>query len=483
MPQPTRPSALSTLFRLKPITNADDSGLKRVLGPASLVALGVGATIGAGLFSLTGIAAGDNAGPAVVLSYLIAAIACGFAGLCYSELASMIPVSGSAYSYAYVAMGELVAWIIGWDLVLEYAVGAATVSVSWSGYVTSLLAGWGIHLPARLTASPFETVTLPDGTTAAGLANVPAAFIITIVSLLLIRGTSESAKVNAVIVVIKLSVIAAFIGFGLPYIDTANYHPFIPPNEGTFGHYGFSGVMRAAGTIFFAYIGFDALSTAAQETKNPKRDMPIGIIGSLLVCVAAYVTFSFVLTGIVNYKDMIGDAAPVATAIDRTHVTWLKLAVKMGIIAGFTSVLLVLLLGQSRVFFAMSKDGLLPPVFSKTHKRFHTPWLSNLFFMVITGALAAFLPISELGHMTSIGTLLAFTIVCAGVLILRTRAPHLERKFRVPGGPVIPVLGIVSCLTVMASLDSLTWLRLIVWLALGAIVYFGYSRRHSLLNR
>ncbi|NHN84023.1 amino acid permease [Acetobacter musti] len=483
MPRPTSPSALSTLFRLKPVTTEDDSGLKRVLGPASLVALGVGATIGAGLFSLTGIAAGDNAGPAVTLSYLIAAIACGFAGLCYSELASMIPVSGSAYSYAYVAMGELVAWIIGWDLVLEYAVGAATVSVSWSGYITSLLAEWGIHLPARLTASPFETIPLPDGTTTTGIANVPAAFIIALVSLMLIRGTSESARVNAVIVTIKLSVIAAFIGFGLPYIDTANYHPFIPPNEGTFGHYGFSGVMRAAGTIFFAYIGFDALSTAAQETKNPKRDMPIGIIGSLLVCVLAYVSFSFVLTGIVNYKDMIGDPAPVATAIDRTHATWLRLAVKFGILAGFTSVLLVLLLGQSRVFFAMSKDGLLPPLFSKTHKRFHTPWLSNLFFMVITGVLAAFLPIAELGHMTSIGTLLAFTIVCAGVLILRRTTPDMERKFRVPGGPVIPILGIASCLTVMISLDSLTWLRLVVWLALGAIIYFGYSRRHSLLNR
>ncbi|GBR00487.1 amino acid transporter [Acetobacter oeni LMG 21952] len=465
------------------MTDTDDSGLKRVLGPASLVALGVGATIGAGLFSLTGIAAGDNAGPAVVLSYFIAAIACGFAGLCYSELASMIPVSGSAYSYAYVAMGELIAWIIGWDLVLEYAVGAATVSVSWSGYVTSLLGGWGLSLPARLTASPFQTVTLPDGTTAAGLANVPAAFIIVLVSLLLIRGTSESAKVNAVIVTIKLSVIAAFIGFGLPYINTANYHPFIPANAGTFGHYGFSGVMRAAGTIFFAYIGFDALSTAAQETKNPKRDMPVGIIGSLLVCVAAYVTFSFVLTGIVNYKDMIGDAAPVATAIDRTHFVWLKLAVKLGIIAGFTSVLLVLLLGQSRVFFAMSKDGLLPALFSKTHKRFHTPWLSNLFFMVATGAMAAFLPITELGHMTSIGTLLAFTIVCAGVLILRRTAPDMERKFRVPGGPVVPALGIVSCLTVMASLDSLTWLRLVVWLVIGGVIYFSYSRHHSLLNR
>lgn len=484
MPQPARQPASSSLFRLKPIEQpAEDGGLKRVLGAGSLVALGVGCTIGAGLFSLTGIAAAENAGPAVVLSYIIAAVACGFAGLCYSELASMIPVAGSAYSFAYVTMGEFIAWIIGWDLVLEYAVGAATVSVSWSSYVTSLLAGWGIRLPARLTASPFETVTLPDGSTAAGLANLPAAFIIVLISLLLIRGISESARVNAIIVAIKLTVIVAFVAFGLPYVDTANYHPFIPPNDGTFGHFGMSGIMRAAGTVFFAYIGFDAVSTAAQEAKNPKRDMPIGIIGSLLVCVTAYVVFSLVLTGIVNFHDMVGDAAPVATAIDRTPYVWLKLAVKLGIICGFTSVLLVLLLGQSRVFFAMSRDGLLPPVFSQTHRRFHTPWLSNLFFMVVTGLLSAFLPISELGHMTSIGTLLAFVIVCGGVLILRHRAPDLERSFRVPGGAAVPVLGVISCLIVMASLDGLTWVRLVIWLLIGLAVYFGYGRRNSLLSR
>ncbi|MFT8897302.1 MAG: amino acid permease [Acetobacter sp.] len=483
MPQPPRPSS-SSLFRRKPMDAApEDSGLKRVLGPATLVALGVGATIGAGLFSLTGIAAGDNAGPAVTLSYIIAAIACGFAGLCYSELAGMIPVAGSAYSYAYVTMGELIAWIIGWDLVLEYAVGAATVSVSWSGYVTSLLAGWGIHLPARFTASPFQTVHLADGSTASGIANVPAAFIIILVSLLLIRGTSASAKVNAVIVALKLSVIAAFIGFGIPWIDTANYHPFIPPNDGTFGHFGFSGVMRAAGTIFFAYIGFDALSTAAQETRNPKRDIPIGILGSLAICALAYVTFSLVMTGIVNYADMAGDPAPVATAIDRTHITWLQIAIKFGIIGGFTSVLLMLLLGQSRVFFAMSRDGLLPALFSRTHARFHTPWLSNLFFMVLTGLLAAFLPIAELGHMTSIGTLLAFIIVCAGVLVLRRQAPDAERKFRVAGGPIIPLAGILSCLVVMVSLDGLTWLRLFVWLGIGLGVYFLYGRQKSRLAK
>ncbi|MFT8718219.1 amino acid permease [Acetobacter sp.] len=482
MPQLARPRS-SSLFRRKPLTDTPaDSGLKRVLGPGSLIALGIGATIGAGLFSLTGIAAGDNAGPAVTLSYIIAAIACGFAGLCYSELASMIPVAGSAYSYAYVTMGEVIAWIIGWDLVLEYAVGAATVSVSWSGYVTSLLSGWGIHLPARFTASPFQTVQLPDGSSASGIANLPAALIIVLISMLLIRGTSQSARVNAVIVAIKLSVIVAFIGFGIPWIDTTNYHPFIPPNAGEFGHFGFSGVMRAAGTIFFAYIGFDALSTAAQETKNPKRDVPIGILGSLIVCASAYVLFSFVLTGIVNYADMAGDPAPVATAIDRTGITWLQIAIKLGIICGFTSVLLVLLLGQSRVFFAMSRDGLLPPLFSRTHARFHTPWLCNLFFMILTGVLAAFLPIAELGHMTSIGTLLAFTIVCAGVMILRHQEPERERGFRVPGNYIIPVLGILSCLVVMVSLDILTWIRLIVWLVIGMGVYFAYGRRKSLLG-
>ncbi|MBV1837360.1 amino acid permease [Acetobacter estunensis] len=477
-------SPLSSLFRRKSIAaDVGDAGLKRVLGPLSLVALGVGCTIGAGLFSLTGVAAGNNAGPAVTLAYLVAAIACGFAGLCYSELAGMIPIAGSAYSYAYVTMGELVAWIIGWDLVLEYAVGAATVSVSWSGYVNSLLAGWGIHLPARLVASPFETVHLPDGTLTTGVANLPAAFILMAVSALLIRGTSESAKVNAVIVTIKLLVIAAFIAFGISYIETANYHPFIPPNTGTFGQFGLSGIMRAAGTVFFAYVGFDALSTAAQETRNPKRDMPIGILGSLAICTLVYVSFSLVLTGIVNYRAMAFDPAPVATAIDRTHIAWLQVAIKLGILCGFTSVLLVLLLGQSRVFFAMARDGLLPPLFSRTHPRFGTPWLSNLFFMVLTSLLAAFLPIAELGHMTSIGTLLAFIIVCVGVLVLRKQAPEAERRFRVPGGPVFPILGVVSCLGMMVSLDGLTWVRLLVWLVIGLGVYFGYGRRHSRLGK
>ncbi|GBQ72499.1 amino acid transporter [Ameyamaea chiangmaiensis NBRC 103196] len=485
MPDTLHAPPPSALLRRKPIIADEGSGeatLRRSLGPWQLVALGIGATIGAGLFSLTGIAASENAGPAVVLSFIIAAIACGFAGMCYSELAGMIPMAGSAYTYSYMTMGELAAWIIGWDLVLEYAVGAATVGVSWSSYVVSLLDQIGLHLPPRLLASPFQTVTLADGHQVAGLANLPAVVVVCAVSFLLIRGISESARVNAVIVVIKLAIIAAFIAFGLPFINSANYTPFVPANDGTFGHYGASGILRAAGTIFFAYVGFDAVSTAAQETRNPSRDMPIGILGSLAICTLAYVCFSLVMTGLVNYRAMLGDAAPVATAINVTPFSWLKTAIKLGIICGYTSVMLVLLLGQSRVFYAMSRDGLLPPVFSRVHPRLRTPWLTNLFFMALTSVLCAFLPISELGHMTSIGTLLAFVMVCGGTMILRRTAPEMERRFRVPGGPIIPILGIVSCGVMMVSLDGLTWLRLIVWLAIGLAIYAGYGRRHSVLR-
>lgn len=477
----------SSLWRRKPIERLEEAGggpsLRRVLGPWALVALGIGCTIGAGLFSLTGIAASENAGPAVVLSYLVAAVGCGFAGLCYSELSSMIPIAGSAYTYAYATLGELVAWIIGWDLVLEYAVAAAAVAVSWSRYAVKLLGILGVSLPPRLCASPYETVQLGDGSSAAGLVNLPAVFVIVCVSLLLMRGVSQSARFNNVIVAIKIAVILAVIGFGIPFIRTANYVPFIPPNTGSFGQFGISGVMRAAGTIFFAYVGFDAVSTCAQEARNPRRDMPIGILGSLAVCTVAYIAFSFVLTGMLNYHRMLGDPAPVATAIGQTPYGWLKLAVNFGILCGFTSVLLVLLLGQSRVFFAMSRDGLLPGMFSQVHPSWQTPWRSNLFFMVLTAALSAFLPISQLGHMTSIGTLLAFIIVCVGVLILRARDPGRVRQFRVPFGPVVPVLGVLSCGAIMASLDGLTWIRLGVWLLIGLAVFFGYGRRHSRLGR
>ena len=478
----------SALFQTKPLSALTEGSdgrrtLKRTLGPWSLIALGIGCIIGAGLFSLTGIAAAENAGPAVVLSFLVAAVGCAFAGMCYSELAGMLPVAGSAYTYAYATMGELVAWIIGWDLVLEYAVGAATVSVSWSRYVVSLLHDWGLNLPARFVVSPFDSVTLADGTTVAGLVNLPAILIIAAISLLLMRGIEESSRVNSVIVVVKVAVVLAVVAAGAAYVKAQNYQPFIPPNTGTFGEYGWSGIMRGAGVIFFAYIGFDAVSTAAQEAKNPQRDMAIGILGSLVICTVLYVAFALVLTGLVNFHDMKGDAAPVATAIDRTPFPWLQVAVKLGIIGGFTSVMLVLLLGQSRVFYSMSHDRLVPKLFSEIHPEWQTPWRSNLVFMIFTGALAGFVPISKLGHMTSIGTLLAFVIVCAGVMILRRTNPEQERGYRTPWVPLVPILGIVTCLAMMVSLDVETWYRLVIWLVIGLAIYFSYGRRHSRVAR
>ncbi len=477
------------LFVKKPISQiiassqAGEHQLKRTLGPTSLVSLGIGAIIGAGLFSLTGIAAAENAGPAVVLSFMVAAVGCAFAGMCYSELASMIPVAGSAYTYSYATMGEFVAWIIGWDLVLEYAVAAAVVAVSWSRYVGSFLHDFGISIPARLVACPFDIIKLPDGSEAHGLVNIPAMFIIIVVSILLMLGIKESARVNDIIVVVKLIVVFTFIAIGFKYINWSNYHPFIPPNTGTFGEFGISGIMRAAGVIFFAYIGFDTVSTAAQESKNPQRDIPIGIIGSLIICTVLYLVFSFVLTGMVNYKDMRGDAAPVATAINLTPYPWLQMMVKLGIIAGFTSVILVLLLGQSRVFYSMSRDGLLPKLFSDIHPTWKTPWRSNLAFLVFVSFFAGFFPISKLGHMTSIGTLLAFVIVCAGVMVLRHTQPNLPRPYKVPYVPLFPFLGILVCLGMMSSLDHDTWWRLIIWLAIGMVIYFTYSRFQSKLSQ
>lgn len=458
--------------------------LERTLGPWSLVALGIGAVIGAGLFSLTGIAAAEHAGPAVVISFAIASIACAFAGMCYSELAGMIPVAGSAYTYAYATMGEFVAWIIGWDLVLEYAVGAATVSVSWSSYVTRFLRdSLGINLPPSLIHSPFETYTLADGTSAHGLVNLPAIFIIVAASALLMIGIRESARVNAVVVMIKLAVVAVVVGVGLFYIKAQNYVPFIPENTGTFGEYGWSGIMRGAGVVFFAYVGFDAVSTAAQEAKNPQRNMMIGILGSLAICTVIYIAFAAVLTGLVPYGQMKGDAAPVNTAITMTPFPWLRSLVTLGVIAGFSTVILVLLLGQSRVFYSMSKDRLLPGFFSKIHPTWKTPYRSNLFFMVFTSALGGFLPISQLGHMTSIGTLLAFILVCVGVLILRRTQPDARRDYRTPLVPLVPILGIVSCFAMMVSLDGETWLRLMIWLAIGLVIYFAWSRQHSRVGR
>ncbi len=478
----------STLFQKKPLSDltseAEGQGLRRALGPWNLIALGIGAIIGAGLFSLTGLAAAERAGPAVALSMVVAAIGCAFAGLCYSEFACMIPVAGSAYTYAYTTLGEWLAWIIGWDLVLEYAVGAATVSISWAGYVVSLFENFGIHLPPQLVSSPFEPLKVMQGNEVhhiQGIINLPAVFIVVVISTLLIIGIKESARTNAIIVVIKLAVVLVFIAVGYFYINPSNYHPFIPPNRGAFGEFGISGIMAGAGVIFFAYIGFDAVSTAAQEAKKPQKDMPVGIIGSLAICTVLYVLFSVVLTGMVSYTKL-GVAAPVAVAIDVTHKPWLMMLVKLGVIAGFTSVILVMLLGQSRVFYSMSRDGLIPKTFSEIHPRFRTPWRSNMAFMVFVSLLAAFLPIKVVGEMTSIGTLFAFVIVSASVWIMRHSRPDVPRPFRTPLVPLVPILGIVWNFAMMYSLGADNWARLVVWLVIGQILFFTYGRRHSALR-
>ncbi len=477
--------ASTTLFQRKSISElhaeAEGHALKRALGPMNLIALGIGAIIGAGLFSLTGLAAAQNAGPAVALSMVVAAIGCAFAGLCYSEFSCMIPVAGSAYTYAYTTMGEWLAWIIGWDLVLEYAVGAATVSISWSGYVVSLLHDFGINLPPQLVSSPLEALKLSDGTLVQGVINLPAVFIVVVISTLLMVGIKESARANAVIVVIKMAVVLVFIAIGYFYINRAHYQPFIPANQGAFGKFGFSGIMAGAGTIFFAYIGFDAVSTAAQEAKNPQKDMPVGIIGSLAICTVLYVLFSVVLTGMVPYQSL-NVAAPVAVAIDVTQKPWLMTMIKLGVIAGFTSVILVMLLGQSRVFYSMSRDGLVPKVFSDIHPRFRTPWRSNMLFALFVSVLAAFLPLQVVGHMTSIGTLFAFVIVCGGVWIMRRTQPDVPRPFKTPLVPLVPILGMIWNFAMMYSLGPDNWTRLVVWLVIGQIIFFLYGRRHSTLR-
>jgi basic amino acid/polyamine antiporter, APA family len=476
-----------SLFATKPLSrimneSEGEHKLKRELTAPGLVALGIGAIIGAGLFSLTGPAAATHAGPAIMLSFVVAAIGCTFAGLCYSEFATMIPVAGSAYTYAYATMGELLAWIIGWDLVLEYAVGAATVATSWSRYVVSILKDFGISFPMEYAAGPLESVKLPDGTLiGSGIINLPAILVVMAVSALLIIGIQESARVNNVIVTIKVAVIIVFIAVGWAYVNPANHVPLIPDPTGIDGEFGWGGIIRGAGIIFFAYIGFDAVSTAAQEAKNPQRDMPIGIIGSLVVCTILYIAFSYVLTGIVNYKQL-NDPAAVAIAIDATPYLWLRKAVKFAIIAGYTSVILVMLLGQSRVFFSMSRDGLLPKLFSSIHPKFQTPWKSNLLFMVMVGLMSAFLPLNKLGEATSIGTLFAFVLVCGGVLIMRRTNPNLPRPFKTPLVPVVPILGILVNLYLMWGLGPENWYRLIGWLAIGLVIFFLYGRNHSKLT-
>jgi APA family basic amino acid/polyamine antiporter len=463
--------------------------LKRTLGPGALVALGIGAIIGAGLFVRTAAAIADRAGPSVVLAFIVAGVGCAFAGLCYAEFASMIPVAGSAYTYSYATMGEFVAWIIGWDLVLEYAVGAATVAIAWSEYLNKVLEWFGLALPYAWVHSPFE---VSHATGAHGIMNIPAVFILGLLTAVLIRGTKESAMLNGIIVIIKVSIVLMVIGIGWGFINPANHTPLIPaattyttPAGVTHNYGGIMGILGAAGVVFFAYIGFDAVSTAAQEAKNPKRDMPIGILGSLVVCTVLYVLFSYVLSGVATVEDFRtqGREASVAFAIS-TYMPgyeWLSRAVTVAILAGFSSVILVMLLGQSRVFYSMSKDGLVPKIFSDVHPKFRTPYKSNMLFFVFTAIFGAFIPGDIVGEMTSIGTLFAFMLVCAGVWIMRVRRPELERGFTVPMLPVVAVLGIVVCGAMIFGLGWTNWLRLIGWLAIGLVIYGAYGRKHSKL--
>ena len=470
------------------IAEANESGdktLKRVLGPWSLVALGVGVIIGAGLFSITGAVAAGYTGPAITLSFVIAAIGCCFAALCYAEFASMIPVAGSAYTYSYATMGELIAWIIGWDLVLEYCVAATTVSISWSRYLVVFLEGFGVQLPHALTACPW------DG----GVVNVPAFLIVALMSVFLIRGTEGSSIFNGIIVFLKVSVVLVFVVLGWKYIRMENYTPYIPANTGTLGEFGFSGILRGAAIVFFAFLGFDAVSTAAQETKNPKRDMPIGILMSLGVTTVLYMLFAHVMTGVVNYTAFDGQAgiAPVAIAIDHMgqagadglihpDYPWLNRAIVLAILMGYCSVIMVTLLGQSRVFLSMSRDGLLPPLFSHIHETYRTPARSNLLFMVLVGLLAAFVPASVAGEMCSIGTLFAFSLVCAGVLIVRRTMPDAPRSFKTPWVPFVPIGGIITCVVMMVFLPADTWIRLVLWMLIGLDIYVHYGIKHSKLE-
>ena len=505
--------ALSKLLLRKSIDTimgeASETGehsLKRSLGPWSLIALGIGAIIGTGIFVLTGPAAAHYAGPGVVYCFIVAAIGCVFAGLCYAEFAAMIPVAGSAYTYGYATLGEIFAWIIGWDLVLEYAFGAATVCSGWSGYVLSLGQDFGLRLPPELAGTPGSTFVLYQGhweflgriakklaqlgidpntlPQRHGVFNLIAFVGIVLVTGILVIGIKESANFNSFIVAVKLIVLLIFLWLGgmtllhHPELPRINWHPFLPANTGVFGSFGWSGVLRGAGVIFFAYIGFDAVSTAAQESKNPKRDMPIGILGSLVVCTILYILVALVLTGLVNYRYL---AVPdsLAVGIDVTGVKWGSLLVKLGALGGLTSTRVVMLLGQSRVFFSMSKDGLLPTMFSSVHPKFRTPWISSITVGLVVAVFASTIPLDKLGEMTSIGTLLAFIIVCAGVMALRRRSPELPRPFRAPFMPLTPILGILISLAMMLGLPGDTWWRLVIWLLLGLVIYFTYSRRHS----
>lgn len=480
------------LFKTKPLSlllaeaSESEKGLKKTLSARSLIALGIGAIIGAGLFSITGLAAANHAGPAITISFIIAALGCAFAGLCYAEFSSMIPIAGSAYTYSFATMGEFIAWIIGWDLVLEYAVGSATVSISWSRYFVKFLEYYDIFLPKDFTTSPSE----------GGIMNLPAVFIVMLMSFVLMRGTRESSFVNGIIVLIKVSIVLIFIALGWQYINPSNLVPYVPENTGTFGEFGFSGIIRAAAIVFFAYIGFDAVSTAAQEAKNPGKDMPKGILWSLGICTVLYILFAHVMTGVANYQMFSGidGIAPVAVAIDNMgqagpdgtvipDFPWLNKAIILAILGGYASVIMVMLMGQSRVFFSMSRDGLVPKVFSDVHVKFRTPAKNNFLFMVLVSIFSAFVPANVVGEMTSIGTLFAFILVCIGVIVLRKNQPDAPRVFKTPLVPLVPILGVVTCLFMMVFLPLDTWIRLVVWMMIGFDLYLFYGMNNSHLNK
>lgn len=476
------------LFATKPIktilAEAEGGGehsLKRALGPINLITLGIGAIIGAGIFVLTGTAAAQFAGPAIVISYIIAGIGCVFAGLCYAEFASLLPIAGSAYTYGYATMGEIVAWIIGWALVLEYAFGAATVAVGWSGFVSNLVSFFGVTLP--FNPNPKFAFGL-FGHTMHGQVDIFALSALVVITVILVVGVKESANFNSAAVMIKVSVVLVFIGLAASFalghwsLMLTNWHPFIPKNTGHFGQFGWSGIMRGAGVVFFAYIGFDAVSTAAQEARNPQKDMPFGILGSLVICTALYILVAGLLTGVVNYTQL-NVPAPVANGAAAIGVGWARVLIDLGAIAGLASVMLVMMLGQSRVLYTMSHDGLLWPWVGKLHPKFRTPYLTSIVVGIFAATLAAFFPITLLGELVSLGTLLAFTIVSLGVWVMRVRHPDMHRPFRTPWVPLVPICGMIVSLALMVSLDAPAWIGFGSWLIFGLFIYFGYSRKHS----